>query len=273
MTATATPFRIEPAERFAGPMATATAVAGRTVRRIARTPQLLVLGLITGGMFLLIFRYVFGGAIDSGPVPYVSFLVPGYVVTSVLFTGASAASGMAEDAESGVVDRFLSLPVSRTAILTGRVAAETFMLVVGLAVTAALGFAVGFRLEGSVVEGLTAFGLTAVYGFAFMWLFVSLGLVAGNAQAAEGMSMFIFPLSFVSSAMVPVDSMPGWLQPIAEHQPLTAMVNAVRSLALGDPALAGLDHSTSYWVGLSLAGSAALVAVFLPLAVTRFRRA
>jgi ABC-2 type transport system permease protein len=243
------------------------------VRRIVRTPQLLVLGLVTGGMFLLIFRYVFGGAIDSGAVPYVNFLVPGYVVTSVLFTGSGAAAGMAEDAESGVVDRLRSLPVSRTAVLAGRVAAETGMLVLGLAVTAALGFAVGFRLQGSAVEALAAFGLTAVFGFAFMWLFISLGLAAGNAQAAEGMSMFIFPVSFVSSAMVPVDSMPGWLQPVAEHQPITAMVNAVRSLALGDPALAGLDHSTGYWVGLSLTWSAGILAVFVPLTVAQFRKA
>ena len=121
-------------------------------------------------------------------------------------------------------------------------------------------------------EALAAFGLCVVYGFAFTWLFVFIGLVAGNAQAAQGMSLLVFPLSFVSSAYVPVDSMPGWLQPFAEHQPLTSMTNAVRSLVLGDPALAGLDHSIGHWVVLSLLWSAGLVAVFAPLAVARYRR-
>jgi ABC-type multidrug transport system permease subunit len=105
-----------------------------------------------------------------------------------------------------------------------------------------------------------------------MWMFVLIGLVAGNAQAAQGMSLLVFPLSFVSSAFVPVDTMPGWMQPIAEHQPITVMTNAVRSLALGDPALAGLSGSTAHWVVLSLAWSVAIVALFAPLAVLRYRR-
>ena len=108
------------------------------------------------------------------------------------------------------------------------------------------------------------------FGFAFMWMFVTVGLVAGNVQAAQGMSLLIFPLSFVSSAMVPVDSMPGWLQPVAEHQPITVMTNAVRSLALGDPALAGLSGTTAHYVTVSLLWAAGLVAVFAPLAVARF---
>jgi ABC-2 type transport system permease protein len=123
-----------------------------------------------------------------------------------------------------------------------------------------------------LTEALAAFGLCVVFGFTFMWLFALLGLVAGNAQAAQGLSLLIFPLSFVSSAMVPVDTMPNWMQPIAEHQPITVMTNAVRSLALGDPSLAGLRGSTAHWVVLSLLWSAVLVAVFAPLAVVRFRR-
>jgi ABC-2 type transport system permease protein len=131
---------------------------------------------------------------------------------------------------------------------------------------------VGFRVHGDATEALAAFGLSMVYGFAFTWLFICIGLMAGNAQAAQGMSLLVFPLTFVSSAYVPVDSMPGWMQPVAEHQPITVMVNAVRSLTLGDPALAGLDGSTAHWVTLSLLWSAALVAVFAPLAVARYRR-
>jgi ABC-2 type transport system permease protein len=261
-----------PADRTAGPLATAGAVAARTARKFVRTPQLLVISTVTGAMFLLIFRYVFGGAIDTGPVPYVDFLVPGYVVTSVLFTGSNASSGVAEDSAQGFTDRLRSLPVSRPALLAGRVVGEAGLLALGLAVTAAIGFAVGFRVHGGVPEALAAFGLCAVFGLAFMWMFVWIGLVAGNAQAAQGMSLLVFPLTFVSSAYVQVDTMPGWLQPVAEHQPLTAMTNAVRSLVLGDPAAAGLSGSTARWVLLSLAWSAGLVAVFAPLAVARYRR-
>ncbi|HKY65020.1 MAG TPA: ABC transporter permease [Acidimicrobiales bacterium] len=260
------------AERTAGPVTAARQVSLRTVRQFARTPQLLVVNTIQGAMFLLIFRYVFGGAIESGPVPYVDFLVPGFVVTSVLFAGTGAAAGVAEDVEKGFFDRLRSLPVSRPALLAGRSLADTALLTWGLVVTTAVGFLVGFRIHGSVGQALAAFALCVVYGFAFTWLFVLIGLVAGNAQAAQGMSLLVFPLTFVSSAYVPVDSMPGWLQPVAEHQPLTIMTNAVRSLALGDPALAGLDHSIGHWVVLSLAWSAALVVVFAPLAVARYRR-
>ncbi|HEX6568967.1 MAG TPA: ABC transporter permease [Acidimicrobiales bacterium] len=264
--------RIEPPARVAGPVATAVAVAGRSVRKFVRTPQLLVVSTITGAMFLLIFRYVFGGAIDTGPIPYVDFLVPGYIVTSVLFTGSNVSSGVAEDLEQGFTDRLRSLPVSRAALMAGRVVAETGLLALGLAVTTAIGFAVGFRLHGSPAEALAAFGLCAVFGFAFMWVFAWIGLVAGNAQAAQGMSLLVFPLTFVSSAYVPVETMPGWMQPIAEHQPIAVMTNAVRSLALGDPALAGLAGSTAHWVVLSLVWSAGVVAVFAPLAVLRYRR-
>lgn len=265
--------RITPATRTAGAFTAATTVAGRTVRTFVRTPQLLVISTITGAMFLLIFRYVFGGAIATGPVSYVDFMVPGYIVTSVLFTGANASSSVAKDLEEGFTDRLRSLPVSRTAVLAGRVVAETGLLALGLAATAAIGVLVGFRPHGAGVETLAALGLVLVFGFAFTWVFVLMGLVAGNVQAAQGMSLLIFPLSFVSSAMVPVSTMPGWMQPVAENQPITVMTNAVRSLALGDPTLAGLGGSTAHYVVLSLAWAAGMVAVFAPLAVLRYRQA
>jgi ABC-2 type transport system permease protein len=263
---------IAPAAAPAGPLTTAWSVALRTVRKFMRTPQLVLIGTIQGAMFLLIFRYVFGGAISPGSVSYVDFLVPGFVVTSVLFAGTGTAAGVAEDVEHGFFDRLRSLPVSRGALLAGRTLADTGVLAWGLVITTAIGFAIGFRLHGDVSEALAAFGLCAVYGFAVTWLFVWIGLVAGNAQAAQGMSLLVFPLTFVSSAYVPIDSMPGWMQPIAENQPITAMTNAVRSLALGDPSLAGLSGSTGHWVVLSLLWSAGLVLVFAPLAVARYRR-
>ncbi len=260
------------APRAAGPLTTTTQVARRTVRKFMRTPQLLVVSTVQGAMFLLIFRYVFGGAIETGPVPYVDFLVPGFVVTSVLFAGTGASAGVAEDVEQGFFDRLRSLPVARPALLAGRALADTALLTWSLAVTTAIGFLVGFRIHGTVTEALAAFGLCVVYGFAVTWLFIWIGLMAGNAQAAQGMSLLVFPLTFVSSAYVPVDSMPGWMQPFAEHQPITVMANAVRSLALGDPAAAGLTGTTAHWVALSLVWSVALVALFAPLAVARYRR-
>jgi ABC transporter DrrB family efflux protein len=266
------PAGIAAAERTAGLVSTSARVAGRSLRKYVRSPQLLVVGTIQGAMFLLIFRYVFGGAISAGSVPYVDFLVPGFVATGVLFSGTSTSAGVAEDLEQGFFDRLRSLPVPRTALLLGRVLGDTVVLAWGAIVTAAIGFAVGFRLHAPVGDGLVALGLVVVFGFAFTWLFVCIGLLAGNAQAAQGMSLLVFPLTFVSSAYVQVESMPGWMQPVAEHQPVTVMVNAVRSLVLGGPAAAGLDHTTGYWVALSLAWSAALVAIFAPLAVARYRR-
>lgn len=262
-----------PPTHSAGLKTTGAAVAARTLRKWFRSPQLVVLGTIQGAMFLLIFRYVFGGAINpGGGVPYVDFLVPGFVVTGVLFGGMTTTTGVAEDVEQGFFDRLRSLPVPRSALVAGRAFADTLTLAWGTAITTALGFAVGFRIHGSAIEAVSAFGLIILYGFAFIWVFVVLGLIAGNAQAAQGMALLIFPLSFVSSAYVPVDSMPGWMQPIAENQPMTAMVNAVRSLALGGTEAAGLDHTTGHWITVSLVWTAGLLAVAAPVAIARYRR-
>lgn len=249
------------------------AIARRGILKFLRTPQLVVLGTIQGAMFLLIFRYVFGGAIDgTGGVAYVDFLVPGFVTTSVLFAGMGAATAIAEDLEAGVVDRYRSLPIPRSAVLTGRAVADTTVLTWSLAITTAIGFAVGFRIHGSAADALLAFGLCLVYGFAFEWVFLYLGLTARTAQAAQGMALLVFPLTFVSSAYVPVETMPGWMQVVAEHQPITYMVDAVRSLTQGEAAEALLGHTASYYVGRSLLWTIGIVAVFAPLAVARYRR-
>jgi ABC-2 type transport system permease protein len=254
-------------------LATASlAVAGRTVRKFVRTPQLIVVGTIQGVLFLLIFRYVFGGAIAAGGLRYVDFLVPGFITTMVLFSGATVAAGVAEDIQHGFFDRLRSLPIPRTAVMAGRSLADTGLLAWTLAVTAATGFAVGFRLHANLPSALAAFGLVVVVGFAFEWVFITMGLMAGNAQAAQGMSMLMIPLIFASSAYVPVSTMPSWLRPIANHQPVTAMVDAVRCLAEGARVEAVLHHSTAHYVGLTLAWSAGLIAVFSALAIARFAR-
>src|ERR671931_2389917 len=200
-------------------------IARRSLLKFLRTPQLVVLGTIQGALLLLIFRYVFGGAIGAGGMDYVDFLVPGFVTTGILFAGMGAATGVAEDLEQGFVDRLRSLPIPRSAVLAGRALADTAMQVWGLVITTAIGFAVGFRIHGSVGQALAAFGLLLVLGFAFEWVFITLGLFAGNAQAAQGMALMVFPLTFVSSAYVPVASMPGWMRPVADHQPVTVVVD------------------------------------------------
>jgi ABC-2 type transport system permease protein len=258
--------------RTTSPATSTLVIAKRSLLKFLRTPQLMVLGTIQGAMFLFIFRYVFGGAMNAGGVGYVDFLVPGFVTTIVLFAGQGAAAGVAEDMEQGVLDRFRSLPIPRSSVLSGRALADMAMLVWSLIVTIALGFAVGFRIHGSATEALGAFGLIVAYGFAFEWVFVALGMMAGNAQAAQNLAFMIFPLTFVSSAYVPVASMPGWMQAVAEHQPITYMVDAVRSLTLGPDAAAVLGHDPAYFVIRSLLWTAAIVAVFAPLAVARFRK-
>jgi ABC-2 type transport system permease protein len=247
-------------------------VAKRTVRKFFRTPQLIVLGTVQSALFLLIFRYVFGGAINVDGLPYVDFLVPGFVTTAVLFSGMGAAAGVAEDLEQGFFDRLRSLPIPRASVMAGRCLADTALVTWGLAVATALGFVVGFRMHGSVAAGLAAFGLCVLLGFAFEWVFITIGLVGGSAQAAQGISLLVSPLTFVSSAYVPVSSMPSWLQAFADHQPITPMVNAVRCLTGGPQVEALLHHSTAYYVGLSLIWTAAIVIVFGLVAVVRFSR-
>jgi ABC-2 type transport system permease protein len=278
MTATAmatSPVTVPPmrsATTGAGLGASSLTVARRTVRKVVRTPQLIVMSTVQGVLFLLIFRYVFGGAIDVGGLSYVDFLVPGFITTSILFAGMGAATGVAEDIQSGFFDRLRSLPIPRAAAMVGRAVADTGLLTWTLAVTTAVGFATGFRLSTDLVHGLAALGLCVLFGFAFEWLFITMGLTAGNAQAAQGMSMLVFPLTFVSSAYVPVETMPSWMQAFAEHQPITAMVNAVRCLTGGAEVEALLGHSTAHYVWLSLAWAAGIIVVFAPIAVARFAR-
>jgi ABC transporter DrrB family efflux protein len=247
-------------------------VARRALLKFLRTPQLVVLGSVQMGLFLLIFRYVFGGAIGiEGGLSYVDFLVPGYIASGVLFAGIGTAVAVAEDLEQGFIDRLRSLPIPRAAALAGRSLAESAVLVWSLLVATGIGFAVGFRVHGSVPDAMAAFGLCVVFGFAFGWLFIALGMFAGNAQAAQGMGLLVFPFAFLSSAYVPVETMPGWMQGFAEHQPVTSMVDAVRALTQGPAAEAVLGHPAGSFVTRSLLWAAAIVVVFAPLAVARYR--
>lgn len=260
----------------AGYLTTAIETSRRTILQFFRTPQLLMMGTIQGAMFLLMFRYVFGGAISTrGDLSYVDFMVPGFLVTTILWTGMGAAAGVAEDGASGVFDRLRSLPIPRSAVVLGRSLADVTLMTWGFAVTSAIGFAVGFRTHANIGAVILAFLLMILAGYAFTWVFITIGLVSGSAQAAQGMGMLVVPFSFISSANVPVESMPGWLQPFAANQPMSVIINAVRSLMFGGPEKVGggiQNHSTAYWVVLSLVWCAAILLVFGALATSRFSR-
>ncbi len=247
--------------------------ARRTILQFFRTPQVLFMGTIQGAMFLIMFRYVFGGAIASGgALSYVDFLVPGFLATTVLWAGMGAASGVAEDSSTGVYDRLRSLPIPRAAVMVGRALADTTLVAWGLLITGILGFLVGFRAHAPIPDIAFAFALIVVSGFAFAWVFILIGLVGGNAQAAQGLSMLVIPFSFVSSANVPVSSMPGWLQPFAANQPVTVVINAVRCLMQGGATRVGINHSTTYWVMAALLWCAGIAVVFGALSVRRFSK-
>jgi ABC transporter DrrB family efflux protein len=249
-------------------------VAGRMVRKFARTPQLIVFTSIQSAVFLLMFRFAFGGAISTrGHLSYVDFLVPGFIVTNILWGGMGTAVGVAEDVEHGFVDRLRSLPIPRAAVLIGRGLADIALMVWALAIGIGLGFAVGFRPGGSAAAVLAAFGLCVVFGLAFEWVFIAGGLVAGSPQAAQSIiGLAVTPLVFLSSAYVPVQNMPSGVKQFSEVQPITPMADAVRSLFTGADGRALFAHSTSYYVGLSLAWAAAIFVVFGLLAVVRFAR-
>jgi len=268
----ASPLTIPAPEGPAGAVTTALAVAGRTVRQFVRTPSLIVVGALTSTMFLLIFRYVFGGAIGTGDVAYVDFLIPGLAAAGAMFSGTGGAVGVAGDIEGGLFDRLRSLPIPRSAVLAGRSLADTVLVGWGLLVTVVVGVATGYRFHGSFVDAMAAIALCLLFGFAFSWPFILMGLTAGSVQAANGMAMLAFPFVFVSSAYVPVESMPDWLRPIAEHQPITPMVGSIRALSLGPDATEALGHGAGWFTLRALVWCAVIVAVFVPLATRRFGR-
>jgi ABC transporter DrrB family efflux protein len=241
-------------------------LAKRSLLRIRRQPDLLVAFTVQPVMFVLLFVYVFGGAIETPGLEYVDFLIPGIIVQSMVFGGFVTALGLADDLKKGLMDRFRSLPMSRSAVLTGRTLADVFSNVVQLIVMIGVGLLVGFSFKTGILEIAAGIVLLLLIGYAFSWVFAFIGLTASSAEAANAFGFTIlFPMTFVSSAFVPVESMPSWLEVVAENNPFTKMVNAARGLFLDTPA--GND------VWLAVLWSLAIVAVFAPLSAWRYRRA
>ena len=261
-----------PRGNAAGSFVSTGQIARRVLLKFIRSPQLVVVGTLQGAMFLLIFRYVFGGAIALPGINYVDFVVPGFITTGVLFTRDERLGGHGRGHERGT-HRALALAADSAQRGARRPRGRRHGDP-GLGAGDHRGDRLPRRLSHPwrVGAAIAAAALVILFGFVFEWVFVLIGMVAGSAQAAQGFALLVFPFTFVSSAYIPVATMPSWMQGFAENQPVTVMVNAVRCLTEGGPAEALLGHPTSYFVIRSLMWSVALVAVFAPLAVARYRR-
>jgi ABC transporter DrrB family efflux protein len=242
-------------------------VTGRNLRHFIRQPQLLIFSTVQPIMFVLLFAYVFGGAVRGSlhGVTYVDFLLPGIFVQSVAFRATQTAVGLSEDLERGVVDRFRSMPMTRSAVLIGRTVADLVrnVLIIGLMVL--VGYLIGFRFHAGLVPALASVAIVSAFGFALSWIFAFVALTVRGAEAAQSAGfVVIFPLVFASSVFVPVSSMPDWLQAFAKVSPVTLTANTARSYALQGGVPGSLGGAAA-WIG-------GLLAVFIPLCVWRYRR-
>jgi ABC transporter DrrB family efflux protein len=273
MTATPIPTgRLRPAE-VAGDIAT---VARRNLLKIGRSPQLIVFSTIQPIMFVLLFNYVFGGAISGlEGLDYINYLLPGIFVQTVMFGSTNTGIALNEDLQKGIVDRFRSLPMARSAVLAGRTIADTVRQSFVLGLMVAVGSLIGFRFQNGILPAIGAMLLTVGFGFAFAWISANIGLRAPTAEVAQTAGfIWVFPLVFASSAFVPTSTMPGWLQVWANHQPVTTVINAIRGLILGQDASTalGLGDVTTNVLG-SVVWIVVLLGVFVPLAVRGYRKA
>jgi ABC transporter DrrB family efflux protein len=237
------------------------ALTRRNLRTIARQPQLLVFATIQPVIFILLFRFVFGGDID-----YVNYLLTGIFVQTICFAAIQTGIGLSDDLSKGIVDRFKSMPVARVAVLAGRTAADLIRNTAVIAIMVVVGYAVGFRFTNGVGGALLAVLLLLAWGFVFSWLGAFLGLTLKSPETVQAASFpLIFPLVFASSIFVPVQTMPGWLQAFVKVNPITLVTDSVRALALGDPFPVWPNLG---WAALAMA---LILAVFAPLAIRRYR--
>jgi len=234
-----------------------------------RVPAYIVFTVVQPVMFVLLFRYVFGGAI---PVQvkggYVNFLMPGIIGQTAAFATFGTAIALAQELKKGVIDRLRSMPMARSAVLAGRLVADTVRMLITILIIVAVGYAVGFRFSNGVGPAIAMVVLATVFGLAICVIAAYTGLAIGDEESVQAFGMiWLFPLTFVSSAFVPISSMPGWLQAFAKNQPVTNVIDAMRSLALGN----GLPLETPLLK--SIAWLAGIFIVFLPLAVRAYRKA
>jgi daunorubicin resistance protein C len=236
----------------------------RNMLRYIRLPQLLVFNALLNVVLLLLFNYVFGGAINTGGIAYIQYFLPGFMVQTVVFGSTQTSVGLAEDLSKGMIDRFRSLPISRPAFLTGRVIADAARYAILIVLMIAVGSIMGFRFENGVLPALAGVVLIILFGIALTWVGVFIGISVRDVETAQVAGfVWVFPLVFASSLYVPIETMPGWLQVFAQINPVTPMVDTMRALALGG------NVSASLWKTLGWDG--VIILVFLPLALRRYR--
>jgi ABC transporter DrrB family efflux protein len=237
----------------------------RNLLHIRRTPELLLDVTVTPIMFVLLFRYVFGGAIPVQGTTYVNYLMAGIFVQTIVFASIYSSVLLANDLEKGMIDRFRSLPMSQSAVITGRTLTDLLRGALAVAVMWIVGLLVGFSPQGNVLNWAGAIGLLLLFGFALSWVGVALGMLMRTPEAVNGIIFVaIFPLTFASSAFVPTDTMPSWLQAFAERQPMTLVINGVRDLVLGGSGGPDLLAAVGWAVGL--------LVVFFPIGVWLYQR-
>ena len=247
------------------PVRDALLLAWRTYVHHLRVPSLIVFPLVTPMIFLLLFRYILGGSIVIPGVRYVDFLVPGIVVQSITFGATQTGVGLATDVNQGIADRFRALPISRSAVVAGRVLVDTVRNLVLVVVVIVAGLVIGFRPDTDPARLALAVGIATSFAFAFGWVSAFIGLNVRHAEAVHDAGfVWVIPLTFASSALVAVDSMPAGIRPLAEVNPVTNVADAVRALLLGNPAGDAVLQSL-LWV-------AGLLAVFVPLAVRAYQK-
>ena len=241
-------------------------MAERNIIRLPRQPDMLLGFTVQPIMFVLLFAYVFGGAIDTGPFDYIDFLIPGIIVQSIAFGGFATALGLCEDLGKGLIDRFRSLPTARASVLAGRAIADIVTNSVSIAILLITGLIIGFGFRTSAPEVIAGIALLLFFGFASSFVFALIGMTASTPEAANGIGFtLIFPITFISSAFVPIESMPDVLQKVADVNPVTQVVDAVRHFWLGTPA------GDAIWA--SIVWTLVLIAIFAPLSIRKYRAA
>jgi ABC transporter DrrB family efflux protein len=248
-------------------LADSRVMAARQRRKILRRPMYVVYLFVQPVIFVLLFRYVFGGAINTGRVSYVNFLMPGIIVMTAVLGALTTGLGLTEDIKAGVVDRFRSLPIARSAVLIGRTVADLATNVVTLIVVLLIGFVVGFRPSQPLYQVALAFALVLAFAYVFSWISAFIGAAIRDPETVQSVGLiWVFPLVFASSAFVPTSTMPGIVRTFADVNPVSLTVNATRALTIGD------GHALAPALG-TLAWLAGLLLVFVPLSVRAFRRA
>lgn len=249
----------------------ALVLARRSILETVRIPELIMFVAIQPVMFVILFRYVFGGAIQVPGGQYVNYLMPGIFVQTVAFGGVTTAIGLAQDMQRGIIDRFRSLPMSSSAVLTGRTIADLARNLFTVIIMLIVGFLVGFRPGGTPFEFLLGIAVLLGVSFAFSWISAFIGLLVRSVEAAQsGGFIWLFPLTFASSAFVPVATMPSWLRGFAQHNPVSVLSDSLRGLFHVNPALTTAD--TRWALIQSAAWIAGILLVFVPLSVIRYRR-